>query len=86
MENKEMSGQDGTKSAKTGYLAGISIFWLIVGGLMLFFGAAAILQRVGVWSEVDAENAGDAVIILLGIAAVVHALRGRSKFTETAGI
>ncbi len=85
MDNNQASG-NGAMNERDGYLGRISVFWLIVGGLMLFFGAAAILHRVGIWSEVDADNAGDAVVIMLGLTAVAYALRGHhdGRRTESA--
>lgn len=81
MENNEMGIGNGTRNARTGYLARVNLFWLIVGGLMLFFGATAILQRMGIWSEIDARNAGDGVVVLLGIMAIAYALKDHRNGT-----
>ena len=82
MQDKEIGRGNGTMNERASYLAGISLFWLIVGGLLLFFGLVALLQRVGIWSKTDADNAGDVVIILLGAAAIVYALKGDGKSTR----
>ncbi len=75
MENDEMNTGNGTMNARTSFLTRVSLFWLIIGGLLLFFGAAAIMQRTGIWSEADAENTGDGVVILLGVMAIAYALK-----------
>lgn len=79
MESKEMSGESGLMNEKAGYLARVSVFWLLVGGLLIFFGVAALLQRTGIWSATDADSAGDIVVILLGAVAIAHALKDDSK-------
>lgn len=84
MENNEMSAGNGTRNASSSFTAKVSLFWLIVGGLLLFFGAAAILQRTGIWSAVDAENAGDGVAILLGVMAIAYALKDDRSGRESA--
>ena len=82
MENNEMSTGNGTRNARSSFMPKVNLFWLIVGGLLLFFGAAAILQRTGIWSEVDAENAGDGVVILLGVMAIAYALKNDRSGTR----
>lgn len=54
----------------------VSVFWIIVGGLLLFVGVASILHRAGILSQVGAEYVEDGLLVFIGAIIVYYALRG----------
>jgi predicted metal-binding membrane protein len=76
MENQNRTGVTDVKKAieKTSPRT-ISVFLLVVGGLLVFWAAESILVTAGIWSATDTEYAGDFVLGLLGALVLYYALK-----------
>jgi len=53
----------------------ISVFLLVVGGLLVFWAAESILSTSGIWSTTDMEYAGAFVLGLLGALVLYYAVK-----------
>lgn len=53
----------------------ISMFLLVVGGLLVFWAAESILATAGIWSKTDMEYADDIVLGLLGVIVLYYAVK-----------
>ncbi len=53
----------------------ISVFLLVVGGLLVFWAAESILVTAGIWSTADTEYAGGFVLGLLGALVLYYAVK-----------
>jgi uncharacterized membrane protein len=53
----------------------ISVFLLVVGGLLVFWATESILSTAGIWSTVDMEYAGGVVLGLLGAIVLYYAVK-----------
>ena len=76
MENQNRTGVTDVKKAieKTSPRT-ISVFLLVVGGLLVFWAAESILTTAGIWSSTDVKYAGDVVLGLLGALALYYAVK-----------
>ena len=67
--------------AEPSHRRSIPLFWLVLGGLLIFAGSAAILYYSHVWSRADVSLAEAVVLVALGVilvvTAVIHASRVR---------
>lgn len=76
MESNNRTGvSDVKKAVSEASPRTISMFLLVVGGLMVFWAAEAILSTAGMWSATDKEYAGGFVLGLLGILVLYHAVK-----------
>ncbi len=76
MENQNRTGvTDVKKMVEQTSPRTISVFLLVVGGLLVFWAAEAILSTAGIWSTVDKEYAGDVVLGLLGALVLYYAVK-----------
>jgi divalent metal cation (Fe/Co/Zn/Cd) transporter len=71
-EASNLAGQTPTEHKKK-----ISLFWLIAGGLLMFFGVESILYTANIWTKADVEYADDLVLVGIGAAIIIAALRSR---------
>ncbi len=53
----------------------ISVFWLVVGGLLVFLGVESILYNANIWTKTDVEYADDLVLVGLGALIIAEAVR-----------
>lgn len=76
MESQNRTGVTDVKKAieKTSPRT-ISVFLLVVGGLLVFWAAESILSTAGIWSTSDVEYAGDFVLGLLGALVLYYAVK-----------
>jgi len=76
MENGNRTGvTDVKKAIANASPRTISVFLLVVGGLLVFWAAEAILTTAGIWSTTDVEYAGDVVLGLLGALVLYYAVK-----------
>jgi len=76
MENQNRTGvTDVKKAIGEASSRKISVFLLVVGGLLVFWAAESILSTAGVWSTTDKEYAGAFVLGLLGALVLYSALK-----------
>ncbi len=76
MENQDRTGVTDVKKAieKTNPRT-ISVFLLVVGGLLVFWAAESILSTAGIWSTTDVEYAGGFVLGLVGALVLYYAVK-----------
>ena len=76
MENQNRTGVTDVKKA-IGETSSkkVSVFLLVVGGLLVFWAVESILSTAGIWSTTDMEYAGAVVLGLLGALALYFAVK-----------
>ncbi len=52
-----------------------SVFWLVVGGLLIFVAAASILHTAGILTETGAEYAEDGLLAFIGALILWYAVK-----------
>ena len=76
MENNNHAGMTGMSMAnKQNNPKRISMFLLVVGGLLVFWAAESILSTAGLWSKTATDYAGGVVLGLLGALVLYHAVK-----------
>lgn len=76
MENQNRTGvTDVNKAIVEAGSRKISVFLLVVGGLLVFWAAESILSTAGMWSTANKEYAGGSILGLLGALALYYAVK-----------
>jgi hypothetical protein len=76
MENNNPAGMTGMSMAnEQKNPRRISMFLLVVGGLLVFWAAESILSTAGLWSKTATDYAGGVVLGLLGALVLYHAVK-----------
>jgi predicted metal-binding membrane protein len=76
MENQNRAGvADVKKAIGQASPRTVSVFLLVVGGLLIFWAAESILSTAGIWSTTDVEYAGDVVLGILGALVLYYAVK-----------
>lgn len=76
MENNNQAGVTGMgMTREQNNPRRMSIFLLVVGGLLVFWAAELILSTAGLWSKTATEYAGGVILGLLGALVLYHAVK-----------
>lgn len=76
MQNQNQTGaMEVKKAVEEASPRTISIFLLVVGGLLVFWAAESILATAGIWSKTEVEYADDIVLGLLGAILLYYAVK-----------